>query len=895
MTRVLRVAGRLLGLALVLFLCAPAPAFEAKDLVVGCLFQAYRYGNYAAGERLLSYLEGLAPTETRQSPEFGVVLGLELVTKVAEGQYSTAFAIARTIQPDAPPMLRYAANVALAVGGYRAGQPELTDKYLPEAMAYASAHPEMTNDLFLQKSLAFQRELERNPNLPLQNALRLHDEAFACLAAYQPGPFDASGREIWEGAGFWLRWMSLASENPRVGEELKQRFAADRRLLSQFTQRTLSDTSLLGFNPQYIVGEADFSLTEAESWLARGQLDRAAGCIDSAEQVFMKTWTVTSDSLDQRNRQLIEAARKAGGLPANLPLEYSLLDGDLSLLKSRADTLRARVLLAGPTPDAQRVNGLLRSAAAAQQAARRGQGFLGLQDVRWTQLQAWTSLRAPGWENQTVELAHASLKECRELGFRPGEITALTYLGQAKKDVSTLQEAVKLIETYVQDSGDVSLRNTFQRAYNLLTELQIDRGQAQAAAETLGRSQQLDAVALSKNLPAVEALRGKQEALESELTSRKGLGQDTKVVEELIAKTKAEFYTELLNIKRDNPQYESMLAIRPVNFSKLQKQIPANTCVVQYFPASGFLYIFVATNQDLKIHKVAVTDERLTSLITSYRQTLTKTRMDGPEASQLYELLIKPIEADMASKEVLAFIPTSTLNYLPLQALKAPDGRYLIEKKQCVSIVKSSDLESLASPPTAAKGGVLALGNPDGSLPGAAEEARAITALFPGSKAWLGKDATAGRLAATKNASYLHLATHGVLDARDSSGSYLLVADGDQHLKVPQIFDLKLDGVRLVTLSACQTGVGKSDTAAGSELTTLAFAFSVAGTNSVVASLWSISDASTRELMTTFYKGLKAGQPISQALQQAELKLLKDPRYKSPFYWAPFVLLGDWR
>lgn len=112
-------------------------------------------------------------------------------------------------------------------------------------------------------------------------------------------------------------------------------------------------------------------------------------------------------------------------------------------------------------------------------------------------------------------------------------------------------------------------------------------------------------------------------------------------------------------------------------------------------------------------------------------------------------------------------------------------------------------------------------------------------------------------------------------------------------LLVPQIYELKLAGVRLVTLSACQTALGEREP--GSELQTLADAFAVAGTNSVVASFWSVADDSTRTLMVEFYKQLKEGKPLALALNGAQLSLLKNPKFSHPFYWAPFVLIGDWR
>ena len=103
---------------------------------------------------------------------------------------------------------------------------------------------------------------------------------------------------------------------------------------------------------------------------------------------------------------------------------------------------------------------------------------------------------------------------------------------------------------------------------------------------------------------------------------------------------------------------------------------------------------------------------------------------------------------------------------------------------------------------------------------------------------------------------------------------------------------MKLNGVELVTLSACETGVGEKNPK--SEVENIANAFLRRNVSSVVASLWSVSDVSTKELMVYFYKNIKT-IPKSEALREAQLYLLKNTYYNNPYYWAAFVLIGDWR
>jgi CHAT domain-containing protein len=93
-------------------------------------------------------------------------------------------------------------------------------------------------------------------------------------------------------------------------------------------------------------------------------------------------------------------------------------------------------------------------------------------------------------------------------------------------------------------------------------------------------------------------------------------------------------------------------------------------------------------------------------------------------------------------------------------------------------------------------------------------------------------------------------------------------------------------------LSACQTAI--NETKPGDELIGLTRALIYAGTASIIVSLWSVDAASTRELMINFYKLLKGGKDRATALQQAQIKIMQKEEYSHPYYWAPFVLVGDW-
>lgn len=145
---------------------------------------------------------------------------------------------------------------------------------------------------------------------------------------------------------------------------------------------------------------------------------------------------------------------------------------------------------------------------------------------------------------------------------------------------------------------------------------------------------------------------------------------------------------------------------------------------------------------------------------------------------------------------------------------------------------------------------------------------------------------------------YIHFATHGTINDQKPDLSSLVLTKGsnsaeDGLLQANEIFNLKLKA-DLVVLSACRTGLGKL--VRGEGFIGLTRAFMYAGTPSVLVSLWSVSDISTATLMGEFYRNLvKNKLSKTDALRKAQLNLLVNEKFSHPFYWAPFILVGDWK
>lgn len=270
-----------------------------------------------------------------------------------------------------------------------------------------------------------------------------------------------------------------------------------------------------------------------------------------------------------------------------------------------------------------------------------------------------------------------------------------------------------------------------------------------------------------------------------------------------------------------------------------------------------------------------------------------------PFAEKLYEWLIVPLEAALTQAKIdtLVLVPGGALRTVPLAALH--DGeRFLIEK---YAVATSPGLTLTGSGGGGGEPGTILVygltqsvsGFP--ALPHVAAEIDGIAAVYP---AQVNRDAafTATGVEAElaeKPYSFVHIATHGQFHA-DHRRSFLLTHDGlitmDRMQNILGLRQYISQPVDLLFLSACQTAAGDEQAALG-----LAGVAVQSGAASVVASLWLINDESTAMLVSKFYQHLKSDNGTkAKALQDAQLALLRDPRYSHPNYWAPFLLVGNW-
>lgn len=227
-------------------------------------------------------------------------------------------------------------------------------------------------------------------------------------------------------------------------------------------------------------------------------------------------------------------------------------------------------------------------------------------------------------------------------------------------------------------------------------------------------------------------------------------------------------------------------------------------------------------------------------------------------------------------------------------------GIDLIDRYALSVLPAASLIEHLVKKRKPRKEQLLVLANPQADyLPlGYAEvEGKAISALFPQSELYSREKATetlVKRRASDFN--ILHLATHGEFNERQPLQSGLLLArdgENDGQLQVHEIFGMDLRQASLVTLSACETALSRVQ--GGDDLVGLSRGFIYAGTPSLLATLWKVDDPATARLMESFYRNWQQGMSKPEALRQAQLALKRLPQYQHPYYWAPFVMIGDWK
>jgi CHAT domain-containing protein len=486
----------------------------------------------------------------------------------------------------------------------------------------------------------------------------------------------------------------------------------------------------------------------------------------------------------------------------------------------------------------------------------------------------------------------------REQGKLPD---ALTWFTKGVEVVEGMRAALKIDE----------LRNSFQNnkldLYRDIITLLITMNRTDDAFNFLERSRSRSFIDLLGNQKLSFKNQGDQEtwtridtmastlaSLKSELGSYEEPPAD---LQERYRNTKTLYEEAILEVKQQNPGLSTFISVDPLNLKGVQQLLSPQIGLLTYFLTKDQLYLWLITKEQTIFQTVPVKEEELTRLVTRYRQLVQHLEPVDDELQKLYASLIQPVEPAIKNLEYLGIIPDGPLHFLSFAALKHGPA-YLVDDIPLFYAPSASVFQFTFAKRQAIKNDkILAIGNPDlgnfnYDLPLAELEAQSIKWNYPNMDILTGKKATKEWV--VKNISrygIIHLAAHGEFDDGNPLLSSLWLASENpenRRLTVKEIFGLEINA-DLVTLSACQTGLGKLE---AGELIGLNRAFIYAGTHALVSALWRVDDLSTSVLMKHFYRNYVTANK-AKSLRQAQLMVKKD--FPHPSYWAGFSLIGDYQ
>jgi CHAT domain-containing protein len=518
-----------------------------------------------------------------------------------------------------------------------------------------------------------------------------------------------------------------------------------------------------------------------------------------------------------------------------------------------------------------------------------------------------------------------------DLKARRGRVSEANALYEQAEDVIESM-LISVDEPYWNSSVAASMSQTYLQHFELVTKSGDVPGAFHVLERVRGRTL---AWALEDRTAFPTAESGQTASLEADLAGLQVQLMQTNSTEkreQLMDKlVECERRLGLAWTKEDAPDHG--LPVEPAPLSKVEQVLKGDEVLLEYVLDDPTSFCVVVSQKGAFIRLLPAGRKEIENLSQQFVGEI-RTKASGAELSKrLYAILVKPVpEGATATRLIIA--PDAILNLLPFEALRGAQGEYLLKSRVISYVPSGTILNTLrhAEQQKPAPKPLLAVGDveyenqggagrritPPASIRGRIErgiadfsgiglhdlpETRAEVeeiGKIVGSDAvmLLGKDATetAFKKQPLNQFRILHLAVHGFADTQYPERSALVLgADAqsgdDGLLQVREIIRLRLNA-ELTTLSACDSGVGKLQGQEG--ISNLVEAFLVAGSKSVVASLWSADDTFASALMEQFYRHLAQGEDTSSALRNAKLELLaKYGDQVSPFYWAAFIAVGE--
>jgi CHAT domain-containing protein/Tfp pilus assembly protein PilF len=408
-------------------------------------------------------------------------------------------------------------------------------------------------------------------------------------------------------------------------------------------------------------------------------------------------------------------------------------------------------------------------------------------------------------------------------------------------------------------------------------------------------------------------------ALTAQKLSQKPTTEEEKYLRETAYSLNRSYETFTKKLEIEYPQYFNLKfnAASP-SIEQIQKSLGVNSALISYFidEANSRLYILSITNTNFTVTDRAL-PKQFDKYITGLRNSLYFNAYNTyiVSSQKLSKLLLPRLPSGIKD---LVILPTGRMSIIPFETLLLKEAEttdnfksvsYLINKYNIRYEFSASLLLQKTKSKSTQNGSSILLCAPVdfpatenlSALPGTESEVKEISQLFASKnlQADINIKSQASeamiKKPAIKDYSMLHFATHGVVDESNPELSRIFLQSDtdaeDGNLYSGEIYNLALNA-NLVTLSACQTGLGKISKGEG--VIGLSRALVYAGAKNIIVSFWSVADESTAVLMKDFYKTLlhQGTSNYTESLRTAKLNMIKSEKYSAPYYWAPFILIG---
>lgn len=850
-------------------------------------------GAVAAGEEAAELLRNAAPGS--------FVLGSAMINLASGAQIHGDVSTARHAIDEAAQIYRSAgaptseiAGVSLSqgIGAYRRGELSLSEAHYQEALALARTTPtarvieaRTLNNLslvlrergdirgsrqLLAEALATNRALGPNSVSERRN---LGNLAYIDLLL---GNFESARNFIDENIDFYAQYSPVSNEFAGANSARARIAAAmgDLDGAEAYFERAVSIAEQVSATSPAL---AETSLSYADFAIERGDLTTAAKQLAIAERIRTD---VNPDSIEFAHIDL-RAARIA------------LEEGDIGRASARLD-------------NALRI--LVRETAA------------------------------------STELAEAWYLRYREAVLRGDNEAAAAAIDAA---LAALERQRSWLPT--EDDAQRHFSDRFRHIYEAAVQQSVESGDAAAALLTIERYRARSLLAMLDSRDLFAELTEEQADRRSDLAARyrdmrraiDEIGEDDRpelrAAMRQLALARASFDDQLRSDLNSRWQPPGQPELQP-----LQASLRDGTAVVFFSLPDSLIRVDLEADSMPTLHQLPISKTELRSRAREFRLLLSRGAVEPQThpaliavAASLYEDLFAALKPTTTSSATLIVVPDAALFELPFAALvtgQSTGPRYLVEDFSVRSIQSLTLHAQLAARAVTSAGPDLVAvadsgdgrdddtrrGPADGALPGARLEASYLQSLYQDrpTQFLIGRSADEQQLVdVSSEARLLHFAVHAGPDPIEPLDAWLDFADGTERLEAWEIIDrLRLPG-SLVTLSACETGAG--ELIDGEGVISLARAFQTAGARDIVATLWRVPDSSTAILMQRFHSALLAGEPVGEALRQAQLELLHGPtRYpaadddslvtrlrrlagrdsrvdaRHPYYWAAFQAIG---